>query len=85
MLQPGGRLVLVDFAPHNLEFLRQEHAHVRLGFAAGEIAGWLGECGLGSSTYRELQADHMNNNALTVAVWAGEKASARTQRWRAAS
>jgi ArsR family transcriptional regulator len=85
VLQPGGRLVLVDFAPHNLEFLRQEHAHVRLGFAAGEIAGWLGECGLGSSTYRELQADHMNNNALTVAVWTGEKASAKTQRWRAAS
>ena len=85
VLQPGGRLVLVDFAPHNLEFLRQEHAHVRLGFAAGEIAGWLGECGLGSSTYRELQADNMNNNALTVAVWAGEKVSAKTQRWRAAS
>ena len=85
VLQPGGRLVLVDFAPHNLEFLRQEHAHVRLGFAAGEIAAWLEECGLGSSTYRELQADHMNNNALTVAVWAGEKASAKTQRWRAAS
>ena len=85
VLQPGGRLVLVDFAPHNLEFLRQEHAHVRLGFAAGEIAAWLGECGLGSSTYRELQADNVNNNALTVAVWAGEKVSARTQRWRAAS
>ena len=85
VLQPGGRLVLVDFAPHNLEFLRQEHAHVRLGFAAGEIAAWLGECGLGSSTYRELQADQMNNNALTVAVWAGEKASAKTQRWRVAS
>jgi ubiquinone/menaquinone biosynthesis C-methylase UbiE len=84
VLQPGGRLVLVDFAPHNLEFLRQEHAHVRLGFAAGEIAAWLGECGLGSSTYRELQTDHMNNNALTVAVWAGEKASAKAQ-WRAAS
>jgi ArsR family transcriptional regulator len=85
VLQPGGRLVLVDFAPHNLEFLRREHAHVRLGFAAGEISAWLGECGLGSSTYRELQADHINNNALTVAVWAGEKASAKTQRWRAAS
>ena len=85
VLQPGGRLVLVDFAPHSLEFLRQEHAHVRLGFAAGEMAAWLEEGGLGSSTYRELQADHINNNALTVAVWAGEKASAKTQRWRAAS
>jgi len=85
VLQPGGRLVLVDFAPHNLEFLRQEHAHVRLGFSAREIAAWLEECGLGPSTYRELQADDVNNNALTVAVWAGEKASAKMQRWRAAS
>jgi len=85
VLQPGGRLVLVDFAPHNLEFLRQEHAHVRLGFAAGEISASLQEWGLGSSTYRELQADHMNDNALTVAIWAGEKASAKTQGWRAAS
>ena len=85
VLQPGGRLVLIDFAPHNLEFLRQEHAHVRLGFAAGEIAAWLEECGLGSSTYRELQTDQVNNNPLTVAVWAGEKVSAKMERWRAAS
>jgi ArsR family transcriptional regulator len=85
VLQPGGRLVLVDFAPHNLEFLRQEHAHVRLGFGAGEIAAWLEECGLGSRSYRELQADHVNNNPLTVAVWAGEKVSAKMQKWRTAS
>ena len=85
VLQPGGRLVLVDFAPHNIEFLRQEHAHVRLGFVAGEIAAWLEECGLGTSTYRELQADHVNNNPLTVAVWAGEKASVKMEKWRAAS
>ena len=85
VLQPGGRLVLIDFAPHNLEFLRQEHAHVRLGFGAAEIAAWLEECGLGSSTYRELQADHVNNNPLTVAVWAGEKVSAKMEKWRAAS
>ena len=41
VLEPGGRLVVADFAPHNLEFLRQEHAHVRLGFPAGEIKAWL--------------------------------------------
>ncbi|MGH7011302.1 MAG: methyltransferase domain-containing protein, partial [Caulobacteraceae bacterium] len=28
----GGRLVIVDFAPHDLEFLRIEHRHRRLGF-----------------------------------------------------
>ncbi len=85
VLQPEGRLVLVDFAPHNLEFLRQEHAHVRLGFAASEIAAWLEECGLTSSVYKELQAGDANKNALTVAVWTGQKTGATTQRWRAAS
>jgi DNA-binding transcriptional ArsR family regulator len=33
VLRPGGRLLVVDFAPHDLEFLREEHAHRRLGFA----------------------------------------------------
>ncbi|MGH6913891.1 MAG: ArsR/SmtB family transcription factor, partial [Geminicoccales bacterium] len=36
-LRPGGRLVVVDFAPHELEFLRREHAHRRLGFADAEL------------------------------------------------
>jgi ArsR family transcriptional regulator len=85
VLQPGGRLVLVDFAPHNLEFLRQEHAHMRLGFAASEIAAWLEECGLTSSVYKELQAGDAHKNALTVAVWTGQKTNTTTQRWRAAS
>ena len=33
VLRPRGRLLVVDFAPHDLEFLREEHAHRRLGFA----------------------------------------------------
>ncbi len=36
VLRPGGRLLVIDFAPHDLEFLREEHAHRRLGFAAGD-------------------------------------------------
>src|SRR5437660_2489743 len=34
MLAPGARLLVVDFAPHDLEFLREEHAHRRPGLAA---------------------------------------------------
>ena len=34
VLAPGGRLLIVDFAPHDLEFLREEYAHDRLGFRA---------------------------------------------------
>jgi SAM-dependent methyltransferase len=47
VLRPGGRLLVVDFAPHDLEFLREEHAHRRLGFAAETVAQWLEAAGLG--------------------------------------
>ena len=36
---PGGRLAIIDFAPHELEFLRAEHAHLRLGFSDDTLAG----------------------------------------------
>jgi len=85
VLRPGGRLVLIDFAPHNLEFLREEHAHVRLGFAAAEVAAWLQECGLGSSSYCGLAAENSYSNALTVAIWTGDKPAAAVKTWRAAS
>jgi ubiquinone/menaquinone biosynthesis C-methylase UbiE/DNA-binding transcriptional ArsR family regulator len=46
VLRPGGRLLVVDFAPHDLEFLRDEHAHRRLGFAAETVTQWLEAAGL---------------------------------------
>jgi ubiquinone/menaquinone biosynthesis C-methylase UbiE len=46
VLRPGGRLLVVDFAPHDLEFLRDEHAHRRLGFASETVTQWLQAAGL---------------------------------------
>src|SRR5436189_937049 len=46
VLRPAGRLLVVDFAPHDLEFLREEHAHRRLGFAAETVTQWLEAAGL---------------------------------------
>src|SRR5207237_516636 len=46
VLRPGGRLLVVDFAPHDFEFLRDEHAHRRLGFAPETVAQWLAAAGL---------------------------------------
>jgi ubiquinone/menaquinone biosynthesis C-methylase UbiE/DNA-binding transcriptional ArsR family regulator len=85
VLRPGGRLVVVDFAPHGLEFLRDEHAHLRLGFAADEVGAWLQECGLESGSYRELKAEASTTAALTVAVWGARRGSATAKQWRAAS
>lgn len=85
VLKAGGRLAIIDFAPHALEFLREEHAHLRLGFSPAEIGSWLGECGIGSSSYRELPAENAKENALTVAIWTGEKPITAANQWRAAS
>ena len=49
VLAPGGRLMIVDFAPHELEFLRETQAHERLGFADATITQWLAD--------RRLDAD----------------------------
>lgn len=45
-LAPGGRLLIADFAPHELEFLREEHSHLRLGFSHAQLREWLEAAGL---------------------------------------
>ena len=46
VLRPRGRLLVIDFAPHDLEFLREDHAHRRLGFAPETVAQWIDAAGL---------------------------------------
>lgn len=70
VLAPGGRLVLVDFAPHTHEELRSEHAHRRLGFPEAQIHQWLTDAGLVSRP-----AAALSGGELTVMVWQAEKQS----------
>src|SRR5467141_2756332 len=46
VLRPNGILIVVDFAPHALEFLREDHAHRRLGFADADVDEWCRAAGL---------------------------------------
>ena len=70
VLAPGGRLLIVDFAPHDLEFLREDYAHERLGFAATAVNQWLSDLGLDVLETRELAgADGANKDQLTVSLW----------------
>jgi ArsR family transcriptional regulator len=85
VLKPEGRLVLVDFAPHQLEFLRDDHAHLRLGFAAAEIEAWLSQLGVRTEAYGELPPRASEGNALTVAIWTAQKSNILASKWRAAS
>ncbi|GGE49898.1 ArsR family transcriptional regulator [Marinicauda pacifica] len=72
VMAPGGRLIVVDFAPHGHEVLRAEHHHRRLGFEPDEIAGWLEESGLGPANVTTLEPDDPAA-ALTVLIWTAEK------------
>ena len=69
VLAPGGRLLIVDFAPHELEFLRGQFAHERLGFSTQQVGQWLADCGLELVETRELVPDHGGAANLTVSVW----------------
>jgi ubiquinone/menaquinone biosynthesis C-methylase UbiE len=68
VLAAGGRLLIVDFAPHENEELRLRHAHARLGFADEQIAGWFAKTGLESSAPRQLAGGE-----LTVKFWLGRR------------
>ncbi len=67
LLRPAGRLAIVDFAAHDLEFLREEHAHVRLGFSDRQIADWFDEAGLEAEADRSFAPD--SGSGLTVKLW----------------
>ncbi|WP_374535152.1 ArsR/SmtB family transcription factor [Phenylobacterium sp.] len=71
LVAEGGRLLIVDFAPHALEFLREQHQHRRLGFAEGEMARWLADSGL--SDVRVTDLPPAKTEGLTVKIWVAER------------
>ena len=74
VLRNGGRILVVDFAPHDLEFLRTEHAHHRLGLSNEDMGRWLAKAGLKLVKHEELKppADQ-KGEGLTVSFWLATK------------
>ena len=71
LVAPGGRLLIVDFAPHRLEFLREQHQHRRLGFSDEEMRRWLIQAGLEPAPLKALPP--AGGEGLTVHVWAASR------------
>ncbi len=70
-LRPSGRLLIVDFAPHAEESLRELHAHRRLGFSGDEVAGLMQDAGLEFIERRDLVPNRKEGGKLTVSLWLG--------------
>ncbi|WND02069.1 metalloregulator ArsR/SmtB family transcription factor [Temperatibacter marinus] len=67
-LRAGGALLIADFAPHQHEFLRDEHAHRRLGFSDEEVTSWAHGSALSYAENLTFKGDK-----LDVKVWRLEK------------
>jgi ubiquinone/menaquinone biosynthesis C-methylase UbiE/DNA-binding transcriptional ArsR family regulator len=69
VLAPSGRLLVVDFAPHDLEFLREEHAHRRLGFAPETVTQWMSAAGLHMTMHKSLAPEPGSDGKIAVSLW----------------
>ena len=69
LLAPSGRLLVIDFAPHDLEFLREEHAHRRLGFAPEMVSQWLAAAGLDVTMHKSIAPEKGSDGKVAVSLW----------------
>ena len=76
ILAPKGKMLIVDFAPHYFEELRDQHAHRRLGISSEHMAGWMARAGLSLIKHEVLPPPYVNARmGLTVSLWLAENAN----------
>lgn len=68
VLAPGGQLLLADYAPHAHEFLRDKHAHRRLGFSKQDIVRWASKAGL-----KIAHVTRVTGPELEIDIWDATK------------
>tara|TARA_R110002096_G_scaffold33980_18_gene97491 strand:+ start:128 stop:1057 length:930 start_codon:yes stop_codon:yes gene_type:complete len=69
-LAVDGQVLVADFAPHEEEYLRVDHAHRRLGFGEKEMINLGAQAGLKSTAVK-----HLDGGKLRVTIWKFEKNS----------
>jgi ubiquinone/menaquinone biosynthesis C-methylase UbiE len=70
VLKTNGIVLIADFAAHDREDLRTEHAHARLGFSDGSMKHWLT-----ASQLDLVQTRTLSGGELTVKIWVARKAA----------
>jgi ubiquinone/menaquinone biosynthesis C-methylase UbiE/DNA-binding transcriptional ArsR family regulator len=72
--RPGGRIAVVDFAAHDREDLRSQHAHARLGFSDEQMLALLTDAGFATAEPVALPG-----KPLTVKIWTGQRVPAKAK------
>jgi len=78
LVGPAGKLLIVDFAPHKLDYLREAHAHRRLGFTDEEVRRWMVAAGLQTPTTKSLPPK--GGDGLTVKIWTAQRGAQSERR-----
>ncbi len=73
IVRPGGQLLIVDFAPHDLDFLRAEHGHRRLGIRSDDMLEWASQVGLSLDAPRQFDPPKTLKQGLSVHVWTAKR------------
>jgi len=68
VLGKGGILLIADFAAHDREELRRDHAHARLGFSDDSMKRWFA-----AAQIDMVQSRTLDGGALSVKIWVGRK------------
>lgn len=71
VLSSGGRLLVIDFAQHDRAELKEQDAHLRLGFADDAMRGWFSAAGL-----KLDRIERLGGGELSVILWRGVKSGA---------
>lgn len=73
ILKSDGLMLIVDFAPHELEFLRETYAHRRLGFENNQMVAWIKAAGMNVQQTQFLALEEGEQTEispqLTVSLW----------------
>ena len=72
VLSKTGKLLIVDFAPHTLEFLRAEHGHRHLGVRNSVLSDWSARAGLTLSEPIVFSPPKTTDQGLTVQIWVAD-------------
>ena len=78
VMRSGGRVLIADFAQHELEFLRDEYAHRRLGFSDKEVQSWFQAANLKFAASEAIAPHTGSKEKLTVKIWVAQS-HARTR------